>query len=129
MIRKSFFLLFFLWMATAWPRPPQLTPRDVKTKVEEILKAHVCYKALTPELMERTLQNFLEELDPSKTYFVEEEITEWQKPNEAMLQRALSGFKTGNFSLFNEIHSIFLNAIERRNAIEEEIAKCELPKG
>ncbi len=110
-------------------KPPQLSPKDVKVKLEEILKAHVCYKTLTPDLVLRTLQNFLEELDPTKTYFIEKEISHWLHPSDETLQTALSGFKIGDFSLFQEIHSVFLKAIERRNGIEEYLAEKELPKG
>lgn len=128
---KKFLTLFFLFFALAAEcKLPQLTSRDVKAKIEEILKAHVCYKALTPELMERALQNFLEELDPTKTYFLEEEIAPWAHPSEATLQKALEGFKSGDFSLFQQIHSLFIQAIERRNALfQPKIAQRELPKG
>ncbi len=129
MIRKRFFIFFLIAIAILQAKPPQLSPRDVKAKVDEILKAHVCHKGLTSELMQRTLQNFLEELDPTKTYFIEGEVAEWEKPSESVLQRALMGFKNGDFSLFQEIHSSFLKAIERRSAIEGEIANWELPKG
>lgn len=129
MIRKSIFFFIFVCLAICEGKAPQLSPRDVKVKIEEILKAHVCHKALSPELMERTLQNFLDELDPTKTYFIQDEIAQWTRPSEVTLQRALSGFKTNDFSLFQEIHTTFLAAIERRNAIETEINQRELPKG
>lgn len=129
MIRRILFISLFIFVAICEGKPPQLTPRDVKTKVEEILKAHVCHKVLTPDLIQRTLQNFLEELDPTKTYFVEGEIADWISPSETVLQRGLIGFKNNDFSLFQEIHFVFLNAIERRNAIEAEIAQKELPTG
>ncbi|MBX7067201.1 MAG: PDZ domain-containing protein [Parachlamydiales bacterium] len=128
MIRKCLFLIF-IFFAIAEAKPPQLTSKDVKTKIEEILKAHASHKTLTSELMERTLKNFLEELDPTKTYFIESDIAEWEKPSETVLQRALSGFKNSDFSLFQEIHSAFLKAVERRSSIESEIANRELPKG
>ncbi len=129
MIRKGLFSLLFVLIAVCEGKLPQLSPKDVKIKVEEILKAHVCYKSLTPQLMERILQNFLEELDPTKTYFIEDEIKAWAHPSEAVLQRALVGFKSNDFSLFQEIHSAFVTAIERRNTIEADIASRELPKG
>lgn len=129
MDKKCFLFLMFLWLFHLDAKAPQLTNRDVKIKVEEILKAHVCHKSLTHELMQRTLELFLEELDPTKTYFIEKEISEWQKPSEETLQRALMGFKNGDFSLFQEIHFAFLNAIERRAAIEEEVGNWDLPKG
>ncbi len=129
MMHKTLFILFFFLLSICDAKPPQLTPRDVKGKVEEILKAHVSHKTLTAELMGRTLQNFIDELDPTKTYFIKNEIEIWDHPSEAILQRALTGFKNNDFSLFQEIHSVFLSAVERRNNIETDIAQLELPKG
>ncbi len=129
MIKKALFLWILIFTAICEAKAPQLSSRDVKTKVEEILKAHVCHKSLTPELMERTLQNFLEELDPTKTYFIEDDVTQWTHPSETLLQRALAGFKNNDFSLFQEIHEAFTACIERRNAIETDIDQRELPTG
>jgi carboxyl-terminal processing protease len=129
MIRRSLFLFLIIFIAVCEGKPPQLSPRDVRTKVEEILKAHVCHKTLTPELIKRSLQNFLEELDPTKTYFMESEISDWIHPSETTLQRGLTGFKNNDFSLFQEIHSAFISAIERRSAIEAELLQRELPTG
>lgn len=129
MIQKALFIWILIFTAICEAKPPQLSSRDVKTKVEEILKAHVCHKNLTPELMERTLQNFLEELDPTKTYFIGDDIAQWTHPSETILQRALTGFKNNDFSLFQEIHEAFIACIERRNAIETDIEQRELPTG
>jgi carboxyl-terminal processing protease len=129
MIRQSLLLILLFLTAISEAKPPQLSPRDVKVKIEEILKAHVCHKALTPELMGRTLQNFLDELDPTKTYFLEGEIAIWTQPSDEVLQRALLGFKNNDFSLFQEIHTTFIEAIERRSVLETDIAQRELPTG
>ena len=93
------------------------------------MKAHVSYKRWTAELVDRTLKNFLDELDPTKTYFVEEAITKWLEPTPETLQRALDGFHTGDFSLFYDIHAAFAVAIDRRGEIEDKILSMELPKG
>ena len=129
MFKHLFFLLFLLFSSLGECKQPQLTPRDVKAKVDEILKAHVSYKALSAELMERTLQNFLDELDPTKTYFIEEEIGTWLHPSEETLKRTLEGYKNGDFSVFQEIHSLFLLAIERRGLFQPQLDQSELPKG
>ncbi|MBS0624788.1 MAG: PDZ domain-containing protein [Verrucomicrobia bacterium] len=129
MVRFFLFFIFLLTTATVEPKLPEITPRDVKIKVEEILKAHASYKQLTPQLMGRTLQNFLEELDPMKTYFLEPEIESWASPSDQTLNRALSSFKSTDFSLFSEINQVMAEAIQRRNAIEAEIANKELPTG
>lgn len=129
MLRFKSLILFILVLTFAECKPPQLTPKSVKMKIEEILKAHVCHKSLTPELMKRAIVNYLEELDPTKTYFLEKEIADWLKPQEALLEKTLLKCKEGDFSLFYEIHSQFLHAIDRRNALESEIASQELPTG
>lgn len=127
--RIRFSLLFVLWIGVVECKQPQLSPKDVKAKVEEILKAHVSHKVLTTDLMERVFQNFLEEMDPTKTYFIEREIKTWLQPSETVLQAALKGYKAGDFSIFQEIHTLFLQAIERRKALEEKISQQTLPRG
>lgn len=109
-------------------KPPQLGPKDVKNKIEEILKAHASYKKLTPELVTRVLQNFVEELDPTKTYFLKPEVATWTEPTEATLQRALSGLQKGDFTLFQEIHGAFLDTLNRRALFEQKIDQSLLPK-
>lgn len=129
MLKKWLFLLLLPLLAIAACKPPQLTPKDVRNKTEEILRAHVSHKTLTPELMKRCLQNYLDELDPTKTYFLEAEIAVWTQPSEEILQKALTGFKTANFSLFLDIQTQLLAAIERRNKIETHLIDQPLPSG
>ena len=124
-----FWILFLCLFSAIDAKPPQIGPKDVKTKVEEILKAHASFKRMTPELMERALQNFLEELDPTKTYFLIPEIESWLSPSEAVLQRGLSGLQNSDFSLFQEIHTTFLSSIERRSTFEAKIDNEKLPQG
>ena len=128
-MKRILSLFIFFFIAIAECKLPQLMPRDVKSKIDEILKAHVCHKNLTPELTGRTLQNFLDELDPAKTYFIESEIEDWVHPSEATLQKALNGFKNSDFSLYQDILSTYLHAIERRNALQIQVANTDLPKG
>ena len=123
-----FFLLLVLFTGIGECKQPQLSPKDVKSKIEEILKDHVSHKVISSDLMKRALQNFLEELDPSKTYFIESEIDKYINPSESLLSSALRGYGSGDFSLFSEIHSLFLKAIERRSLIEEKVSQQTLPK-
>ena len=122
------FLLFFLLCAQwGFAKPPALTPKDTKNKIEEILKAHVCHQSLTPELTMRTLQNFLEELDPGKTYFIETDISAWLNPPSELLNATTQDLRNGSFTTFETIHTVMLSAIERRNAIEKSIQNLPLP--
>ena len=128
-MKKLYALFLVLCIFAAECRMPQISPKDAKAKIEEVLRSHVSYKAFTPELMGRVLQNYLDELDPTKTYFIGSEIASWIHPSDEILQRALGGFKTSDYAVFHEIHIIFLNAIERRNALESELMGAVLPTG
>lgn len=109
-------------------KPPSLTPRDTRGKIEEILKAHVCYQQLTPELVGRAMQNFIEELDPGKTYFLEPELVTWTNPEDELLKTALHSCNNAEFTPFIDIHRVMISAIKRRNALEKEIEFAPQPE-
>jgi carboxyl-terminal processing protease len=111
---------------TLGAKPPQLTPQDTRAKIEEILKAHVSHQKLTPEIVQRALLNYIEELDPAKVYFLESEITLWINPSELTLNQTLKEYKEAAFPLFQEIHTAMIHAIERRSLLEKEIRTLPL---
>ncbi len=85
------------------------------------MKAHVRYKQLTPLLLKRALQNYIEEIDPGKTYFIETEIHQWLEPSEELLSKILIDFNKSRFKVFEDIHLLMVQAIQRRNMIEGEL--------
>ena len=119
-------LLIALFITSLEAKPPQLTPRDTRVKIEEILKAHVCHQQLTEDIINRSIQNYLEELDPGKTYFLESDISAWINPSKEVLHQALEGFKREDFAVFESIHEYMLTCIERRNQLEKSIANAPL---
>jgi carboxyl-terminal processing protease len=121
-------ILLILICLTLEAKAPYLTNKDVKTKIEEILKSHASYKKITNFLAERLLKNFIDELDPLKTYFIESDIQKWLYPTDEILTSVIEGFKTNNFSVFSQIHCVMSEAIERRNKLEIELRTLELPK-
>jgi len=129
MLFRLLSLLFFLIFAPLLEaKPPSLSPKDARTKLEEILKVHVSYQHLTPEIVKRALENYLEEVDPAKTYFIESEILKWTNPSDELLLMALEGYKSEEFSLFESIHNVLIEAIARRNKLEEKLQATPLPK-
>ena len=110
-------------------KAPQISPKDVKIKIEEILKAHASHKQITEEIVKRTLLNYLDELDPTKTYFLASEVEKWVHPDEKIVRRAISGVQKSDYSLFFEIHEAFLQAIIRRDQLEKTVISNELPTG
>lgn len=127
-VRFFVFLFFLLSSLQIFAKPPQLTPHDTKVKIEEILKAHVNYHELTPEIIRRTFLNYLDEIDPSKTYFIENEIVRWTDPSNELLEITLQNINKENYGEFEKLHDTILAAIERRSQIEKEIVSFSLPK-
>jgi carboxyl-terminal processing protease len=121
-------LLFVFHIFSLEAKLPELDRDKVLIKINEILKAHASFKELTPELMQRTLNNYLEELDPSKTYFIEPDIQEWISPSEATQKKILDEFKNKNFETFEKINAKMAEAIARHNQLEKEINVNDLPK-
>jgi carboxyl-terminal processing protease len=127
MLRKILFIILFSH-SFCFCALPELKPKDVTSRINEILKHHVSYKKLDSEIIERTSRNFIEKLDPMKTYFLESDISKWLYPSEELKQMFLNGFKTSDFSGFEEIHRAMIKAIERRNSLESEIETALLPQ-
>lgn len=126
------FLLIFVFIVQLVDlralEPPKLTTKETRLKIEEILKVHVSYQQLSPELIARAFKNYLEEVDPLKTYFLDHEIVKWSQPSEALLKKTLDEYEQENFSAFEEIHNQMLLAIDRRNLLEEQLKEASLPK-
>ncbi len=108
---------------------PDLQPRDVPQKVREILEGHASYKTISPELAKRILESYLNELDPSKMYFVEEEIEDYLHPDSALVEQVIDGFRTARFGPFEDIYHRMEQAIERRAQLEKVIDQLPLPAG
>lgn len=123
------YFTFFLFASTCEAKLPDITPKDVSEKAHEILKAHASYKSLTPDLAKRILNNFLDELDPNKTYFIESDIKKWTEPSDEVLNEVIEEFKNNQFKIFEEIHTEMVKAIARRHQLEEHIDFNNLPKG
>jgi carboxyl-terminal processing protease len=109
-------------------KPPELSAKDTRVKIEEILKAHVCHQKLTEEIVSRAIQNYLEELDPGKTYFLESDIDPWINPSKELLSQTLDGYKKEDFTLFEKIHDKMLSTIDRRAELEKRIESAPLLK-
>ncbi len=126
-LRMFFFFLFAALCLEA--KAPELTPAIFKGKVEAILRSHVTHKELSQELVARTLSNFLDEMDPIKTYLIESDISEWTHPSEELLNETLEAFARKDYSIFQEMHLAMIQGIERRRDLEAKINSLPLISG
>lgn len=128
-MRFNFSKLFFLVVfcpVFAFGKVPDLQPNDVQAKINEFLHNHITQKKLTSEIMRRTISNYIEQLDPLKSYFCEEDLKDWLDPSPELLETTLSSFNKNNFLVFEEIYQKMLQCMERRALFEQEIEKREL---
>ncbi len=88
----------------------------------------MCHQKLTEEIVSRAIQNYLEELDPGKTYFLESDIEEWINPSQELLNQHLKDIEKKIFLYLNRFTKTMLSAIERRNEMEKEIEICSFTK-
>lgn len=109
-------------------RLPEIKPNDVKTILNQIMEGHVTHKELSPTLMKRSFELYLEELDPTKTYFLASEVKPWLEAPQPLLEKAAASVQRKDFSLFAQIQEEMARAIRRRNRLEEEVLSQELPK-
>lgn len=130
MARKLYliFIFIFLLASVVEGKLPELTPKNTTLKLNEIMKTHATYKELNPTLVRRSLQNFLEELDPNKTYFIEPDIHMWLEPTDAQVEQILDDYKKGRYPVFEKMHQALVKAIQRRHELEKEIDATPLPK-
>ncbi len=108
-------------------RSPAIDPSTTKEKIDEIMSVHASQKKVNPTLIQRAFVNFIEELDPTKTYFVESDIHEWLEPSEQLIVSTEQGYEQQDFSNFFQIHQAMVKAIERRDRIEQSIDLDALP--
>jgi carboxyl-terminal processing protease len=107
-------------------KTPELSPRAVQQLLSEVMKVHATHKELDVELVRRSLANFVEELDRTKTYFLKDEIAPWIEPKEENLVLYLNEIKNGNYAVFDKIYQSFVAAIERRRKLDLKAAESPI---
>lgn len=118
----GFFFLFTLNFGDLASSESKLTPRNAKSKILEICRSHVNYHHLDRRVWaERALANYLEELDPLKSYLTEDEVHAYLHPSEELIDRILKDFDGGKFTVFEEIHTVWKNSLSRRRDLEKQI--------
>jgi carboxyl-terminal processing protease len=109
-------------------RLPEIDPKAASAKLQEIMQSHATHKVMNEMLAKRALLNYLEEVDPAKTYFLTSDIDQWLEPSDSLSQKLVKNYENSEFVIFTEIHNAMKDAIKRRAELEEEIADVDLPE-
>lgn len=129
---SSFFLVLIISLSlscvTLEAKLPELTSKNTTEKINEIMKLHATHKQMTSVLIKRILSNYIEDLDPSKTYFIESDIKKWIEPSDSLIEIIMEEYNHSNFIQFENIYIAMKKAIERRREVEKHSAWENLPK-
>jgi len=128
MLKVISLLMLLLFATSTEGKLPDITPPQVNQKVQEIMHSHASYKQLSPMLIRRILNNYMEQIDPTKTYFIEPDIHTWMELSDASAEKILTEFQRSDFHVFEEIHAALIRAIKRRKELEKQIDMANLPK-
>lgn len=123
------FLLFSTLFLGVESKLPVIDSKGAAEKIREIMEVHASQKTMTPEIVRRLLTIYLDNLDPTKTYFIESDISEWLDPSETLINKIIKDYNENNFSTFTAMDQTMVKAINRRREIEKQIHTNELPKG
>lgn len=126
-MHKYLWIIFIFLSFFCGAKQPDLSPPDVTRKAKEIMKAHASQKKLTPTLIGRILNNYLEGLDPTKTYFIQSDIAQWLNPSDALLEQMVEDYENSQFGTFEQIQDKLVEAIQRRHSLEKTIDYQHLP--
>jgi len=126
-LRIIFAVFFLIASGSIQGKLPDITPQHARSKLEEIMKAHASYHQLSPVLVKRILTNYLEELDPTKTYFVQRDIKQWTDPSDQLLDQIQKDYEKNQFSVFEQIQNEMIKAIARRKILDQQIDEKNLP--
>lgn len=125
---KSLMLTCLCYCLPLSARLPQIEPKEAQGKINEMLHAHVSHKKMDKEVAKRALLNYVELLDPSKTYFLESDVKQWVEPTDQMLTQLLKEYQQADYKLFAEIQRTMGKAIMRRREWAPTLEKEEYHK-
>lgn len=92
--------------------------KDVHGVLKEIFREHALYKEFSEEIARRSLKKFIDEIDPSKTYFVEKELKNYLEPSPKLIKALVEDYKKASFKTYAKVHALAKLAIERRRLID-----------
>ncbi len=94
---------------------------EVQQITEEILSHHLHYKKLNPDLLQKSCKNFLQQLDPDGSYFLEAEISPYLNLSLEKKEEALLAYKEGKFPLHLSMQALFVSAVQRARRLRAHI--------
>jgi carboxyl-terminal processing protease len=122
-IAPIFFIAALSLCAQSLASPATLKKASIRTSMEEMLAYHVEFKEFSPLIVKRSFKLFIEQFDPDRCYFLNDEVKPFFELAEKNVDKVIKGYKAGDFSQYEALNEIIVSAIERAREIREEIGR------
>lgn len=98
-----------------------LEQEDIRPTVNKLLELHVDEHALSPKILQRSFNMYIERFDPQKIYLLKAEVQKISNPSSKFLKEALEDFKDEDYGNYEVMNNLFRNAIERSRSLRKEV--------
>lgn len=106
-----------------------LKTSDIAAVMKNILDEHLGEKNISKEAFQHAISYFIDQFDKDHIYLLEHEISPYLTPSDSLLQKGIDEYQRKDFELFQNLNSLFQQAILRsRNmrTVEEKNSKTLL---
>ncbi len=121
MIKKALFL--FACVCNLGFSQGTLTMEEVPKIMKRLMQFHVENKDITPTIVRRSFRIYIEQFDPEKVYFYEEEVLPYFTMNQKQAIQVMERMKKGDFSDFQTLDLLIQRAIIRSRNLRIEKAQ------
>lgn len=133
MCLRIVFFLSLVWVELTFAQDRVLTLNDVRPTMSEMMHYHIENKQLSDTIIRRTFKIFIEQFDPEKLYFLDDEIAPYYDLTETDTRFVIDAYYRDNFVVFADlaalIHQVTLRQKKLRAEIRDEIIAYGLLSG
>ena len=110
-MRRILLILFFLVFSLK--ADPSLREQDISKIMQEIFTQHVNKKEMSGPIFKAAIRTYLEQFDPDKIYFLEQEVNPFLSMSDYGLQMQVDKYGKGDYSTFKDLNNLIQKAILR----------------
>lgn len=106
-------LLILLLLISSIKADPSLREEDISKIMQEIFSQHVNKKEMTGPIFKAAIRTYVEQFDPDKIYFLDQEVSPYLAMSDYGLQMQVSKYEKRDYSTFKNLNTLIQNAILR----------------
>ena len=101
--------------------PSRLSINSIPQVMEKVFQEHVSQKKMTPQIMKRAIENYIDQFDPERAYLLAPEVNPYLSLPSVGLKRLVDQYYNDDFSFFEKISQLFQRAIIRARKTRQDM--------